>query len=502
MPLIPVAEWMPDQAPYQSPGAPNIANVLPSALSYRPFKAMTVHSTDALAARARGLWYGRAIDGSARVFAGTATKLYALSGTAWNDVTRASGGDYAVGDEAMWSFVQFGDLLLAFNGTDPAQVFTLSDVVDGSVKFTALGGTPPVAEFVTVVRDFVFTGKIDSAKSTNQWSAINNAASWATSATTMADSQQIPSGGNIRGQAGGEFGIVLQDDAIQRYSFVGPPTVFQRDEIATGIGCSIQGSVASHGNRVFFVHKTGFYELINGNALALKAIGAGKVDRTFWETVDQSYLSRVTSAIDPLNKLYLISFPDGSASSGTPNVVWAYEWEVGRWAPVTGIGNHEMIATGSAQNSLGIDDADGYADDIDAAGAPSLDSEIYAGVVVPKLAAFDTSHKLMFSDGAALAATVDTAEQQPTIGQKSFIRAARPVVEGNATDVRLAIGYRQTLGDAVTFTSESTPSSGDKLCKFRTKARYIRGRITIPAGEDWDHIQGVDEIVFTAAGNR
>ena len=76
------------------------------------------------------------------------------------------------------------------------------------------------------------------------------------------------------------------------------------------------------------------------------------------------------------------------------------------------------------------------------------------------------------------------------------------MVEGNDTDVRLSLGYRQTLGDAVTFTSESTPSSGDKLCKFRTKARYVRGRISIPAGEDWDHIQGVDEIVYSAAGNR
>lgn len=498
MPVIQAAEWLPDQADYQNPGSPNVANVIPAPLGYRPFASFTVQS-GALPARAMGLWYGRAIDGSARVIAGTATALYALSGQTWNDITRAAGGAYAC--PRFWSFAQFGDSLLAFNGVDAPQVFTLSSVVDGSVKFSALGGSPPLAEFITVVRDFAFAGKIDSALNRNQWSGINNSASWATSATTMADQQDIPSGGNIRGQAGGEYGVVLQDDAIQRYTFVGTPTIFQRDEIATGVGCSIQGSVAQYGRRVFFVHRTGFQMLVDGSQLV--PIGANKVNRTFWETIDQTNLDRVSSAIDPKNNLYLISFPDGSAASGTPNVIWAYEWELGRWSPVTGAGSHEMIATGSTMAAVGIDDADGYADDIDAAGAPPLDSEIYFGNVIPIIAAFNTSHELTFSDGSALEATVDTAEQQPIPGQKAFIRAARPIIDSESSpDYTLALGTRNATGDAVTFTAGSSPESGDGLCKFRTKARYVRGRIVIPAGETWSQINGIDEVVAEAAGNR
>lgn len=497
MPLIPAAEWLPDQADYQNPGSPNVANVLPDLGGYRPFLAFTVQS-DALDARARGLWYGRSITGEARVFAGTETALYALDGATWSDVTRASGGDYAC--PRFWSFAQFGDLLLAFNGVDDPQVFTLSDVVDGSVKFDALTGSPPLAEFITVGKDFAFAGKIDTALNRNQWSGINNAETWATSATTMADQQDIPAGGNIRGQAGGEYVVVLQDEAIQRYTFVGPPTIWQRDEIGTAVGCSIQGSVAQHGRRVFFYHRTGFQMLVDGTQLV--PIGAQKVDRTFAAELDQSYLDRVSSAIDPSNKCYLISFPNGSSSEGTPNEIWAYNWEVQRWAPIF-FGDHEMIGTASAMTAVGIDDADGFADDIDAEGAPPLDSEIYLGVLLPLVAAFDTDHKLTFSNGAALAATVDTAEQQPIPGQKAFVRAARPIVDSEGSpDVTLALGTRDSTGAAVAFTSASSPESGDGLCKFRTKARYVRGRIQVPAGEDWTYIQGIDEVVAVAAGNR
>lgn len=500
MPLIPAAEWLPDQADYQNPGSPNVANVLPDIPGYRPFAAFTVQS-DALNAQARGIWFGRSISGQARIVCGTATKLYVLSGSTWNDITRSSGGDYAC--PRFWSFAQFGDSLLAFNGADAPQVFTLSSAIDGSVKFSALGGSPPVAEFVTVVRDFVFTGKIDSALNQNRWSAINNSASWATSATTMADQQDIPSGGNIRGQGGGEYGIVLQDDAIQRYTFVGGGLgnpIFQRDEIATGVGCSIQGSVAQHGSRIFLCHRTGFQMLIDGTAL--EPIGAQKVDRTFWDTVNQSYLDRVSSAIDPLNKCYLISFPNASSTGGTPNEIWAFNWEVKRWAPIF-VGDHEMIGTGATGLAVGIDDADGFADDIDAVGAPPLDSEIYFGAGIPLLAAFDTSHKLMFSNGAALAATVDTTEQQLIPGQKAFVRAARPIIASAAApDFTLALGTRDTTHDAVTYTAAASPESGDELCKFRTKGRYVRGRIQIAAGEEWEFIQGIDEVVAVPAGNR
>lgn len=499
MPLIPVAEWLPDQAPYQSPGSPNVKNVIPSALSYRPFKAFATYSTNALGARARGLWYGRAVDGSSRVFAGSATDLYTLSGTTWNEVTRSSGGDYAVGDESMWSMVQFGDTLIAVNGTDAPQAFTLSNAIDGSAKFAALSGSPPTGEFVTVVGDFVVMGKIAAAKNRVQWSGINNAASWATSATTMADQQDMPDGGNVRGLCGGVFGVVLQEDCIRRMDFIGPPEIFKFTLIARNVGASIEGSIAEHANRVFFMHRTGPYMLVNGSELV--PIGTQKVTRTFWEAVDQTYLHRVTATIDPGNKLYLLSFPGPDASAGTPDTVWAYEWEVGRWSPIEP-GNHEMISSGSQQNSITIDDADDYADDIDAAGAPSLDSEVYSGSIVPLLAAFNTSHELMFANGANLEATVDTAEMQLTPGRRTFIRSARPVVDGSSTTVTLAIGYRDNATDTLTWTIAATPESSTGLCNFRNKARYQRGRIVVEAGDTWTHIQGIDDLTVSAQGWR
>ena len=48
---------------------------------------------------------------------------YWLSGTSFSDVSRAVGGPYATLADGVWSFVQFGSNILAFNGFDAPQVF-------------------------------------------------------------------------------------------------------------------------------------------------------------------------------------------------------------------------------------------------------------------------------------------------------------------------------------------------------------------------------------------
>ena len=89
--LMAIAEFLPDLPAFNG-GAGEALNVFASSRSYRPFPALSAFSTTPLSARAQGAFYTRASDGTARQFAGDATRLYLLSATAWGNVSRLAGG--------------------------------------------------------------------------------------------------------------------------------------------------------------------------------------------------------------------------------------------------------------------------------------------------------------------------------------------------------------------------------------------------------------------------
>jgi hypothetical protein len=86
MAVIPFAEWRPDM-PALGQWAREALNVVPAEESYRPLNALAGVSS-ALAARAQGAAWFRGTDGSTKMFAGDATKLYLLSGSTWGNATR------------------------------------------------------------------------------------------------------------------------------------------------------------------------------------------------------------------------------------------------------------------------------------------------------------------------------------------------------------------------------------------------------------------------------
>ena len=258
--MIPFAEWRPDM-PALGQWAREALNVVPAEESYRPLNELSGVSS-ALASRAQGAAWFRGTAGATKMFAGDASKLYLLSGSTWNDVSRTSGGPYAPGGDNLWRFTQFGTLAIAVNGVDAPQKFDLG----AGTNWTALGGSPPVGTFITTVRDFVVMGKIGSAPQRVQWCALNNAESWAPSLTTQADLQELPDGGNVTGLVGGEVGLIFQETSIRRMTYEGAPIVFRIDKIANDIGASVPGSVAGLLDMAFFLHKSGFYMVRAGQS--------------------------------------------------------------------------------------------------------------------------------------------------------------------------------------------------------------------------------------------
>ena len=492
--MVPFASWLPDAADFQAQASTEALNVIPAPDGYRPFPAFA-NTASAITARAQGAISCRSLSGTIFNFCGDATKLYKLgsTGLSWSDVSRTVGGAYATASDSHWSFAQYGDYVIATNGNDAVQVFQLGV----SSNFAALGGSPPASYFAGTIREFGVLAKTSSANNRIRWSAIGNIADWVSSATTLSDFQDLPDGGSIMGFVGGEFGIVFQERAVTRMSFEGPPTAFRFDKISSYLGCRAEGSIAAYDNFAFFLADDGIY-MIRGGAEIIP-IGTDKVDRWIEANLDANYLYRVSSAIDPINKLYLMGFPSLNASvTGQPDQVLIYHWPTGQWSHAAV--DHEMLFQASTQASYTIDGMDSVSSTVDGLPFP-VDSRFWAGSGRLLLAAFDSSHRQGFFSGANLAATIETGDNQLVPGNRALLRGLRPLVEGSTVTPSLTVGKRNNLYDAITYGS-ATAVNAYGFCNARVNGRYHRARITIPAGSLWTMARGVDDLKFSAGGAR
>lgn len=488
MAVIPFAEWRPDM-PSLSQWAREALNVVPAEESYRPLNSLSSTSS-ALGARAQGAAWFRDSSGNTKMFAGDASKLYLLSPSSavWADVSRLSGGSYAPGADGYWRFTQFGTLAIAVDGVDVPQKF---DLVSGT-NWTALGGSPSAASYVATVRDFVVLGKLGNNRQRVAWCGLNNAETWTQSLTTQADNQDLPDGGEVTGLVGGEVGVILQETALRRMSYEGAPVVFRIDKIANDIGCSVPGSVAGLIDMVFFLHKSGFYAV--KGAQQVIPIGRGKIDRTFWGEFDETNQHRTSAAIDPVRGLYFFAYP-ASGNSGTPNRLLIYNWAVERWARAAIM--CEIVFGGASSHAYTLEELDAFGT---LETLPySLDSSYWSGVLSLLLFGFDTSHKSGSFSGTTLEATVETAEFNPGNGKRSVIRGVRPLIDGGSP--QMLLGQRETQQASVSYGPAVglTPAG---MAPVYGSGRYFRVRTTVPAGDTWTNLQGIDDLDVRPAGTQ
>jgi len=491
--MVPFASFMPDIAAFETNAAREAVNVIPSASGYRPFPAFS-NTASAITARAQGAISVRSTTGVIYNFCGDAGKLYRLNsnGAAWTDVSRVSGGAYVTALDSRWSFAQFGDFIIATNGADETQVYRL----DVSTNFAALAGSPPRASFAGSIREFGILARDSTAFNRIRWSAIGNVADWTISATTLSDYQDFPDGGSIMGFVGGEYGIVFQERSVYRMSYEGPPTAFRFDKIANFLGCRAEGSIAAYENLAFFLSDDGFYMIRAGSEIV--PIGAEKVDRWLEENVDESNIYRVSAAIDPINKIYVVGFPSINSGDGTPDRILVYHWVTGQWS--TAAVRHQIIYSAGVQSAYTIDGMDTVSATIDGLPFP-VDSRFWSGSGRLLLAGFDTLNRQGFFNGAALEATIETGDTQLSPGRKSLFRGLRPMIEGMSVTPSLTVGSRDNLSQSVTFGAPVAANSNG-FCPARVNARYHRARITIPAGSEWKFARGVDDFKVSGAGAR
>jgi hypothetical protein len=486
--MVPFGPYLPDQADLGNPGATLAKNVLPwTANTYAPLKALSPVSA-ALTNRPQGAASFTQNQGTVHSFAGDNENLFKLSTTTWANVSKSSAA-YTVATADTVNFINFGDRVISVNGlTDPPQTY----VMGTSSAFADLGGTPPRAKTVAVVKDFVVMGNTydgtDGIVSNRiWWSAINDPTDWPTigsadAASKQSDRQDLPVGGEIMaitGAVGGLDGAVFSKRAIYRLQYVGPPTVFNVLEVERDRGTLAPNSVVNVGPFGFYLGEEGFYSFTGAGS---QPIGDQKVDRYFLQNdLDRNYMHRIYGAGDPVNRTVWWAYPGVGNSGGRPNKILIYNWAVDRWTTAE-IEQEFIYRNLSIQVTL--ESLDSYGN-IDALGV-SLDDPSWIGGQT-LLSSFNEDKKLAGFTGAPLAASLETQEIGGT--DRIFINGVRPYVDGGTVTVTLR--HRTGPGDAITETTDNAVDE-DGQAHFTVSTRYARAQVNIAAGGDWTHAQGVD----------
>lgn len=477
--MIPFGRWHPDIASVpNSQSLTRAFGVVPTPGGFGPFRAL-VASSNALGSTCLGAATYYDNEGNVFAFAGDSGKLYQLDNTAtWQDVSRVGAG-YAVSAGARWRFANYGSLVVAVSGTEKPQKFLMGT----SAQFQDLGGTPPQARYVAVVRDFLVLGAItvDDASQAQQrrvqWSGLANAEHW-TPGTQSADFQDFQAGGPVRGLVGGEVGYVFQADTIQRMNYEADTTyVFSFDEIEGGRGLAAPDSLVKVGRSAYFLSSDGFYRLdLQGAATA--PVGVGKWADAFRAEMRSGTETSVIGGLDPIHRRILWGYVSQANSSVVPDRVLVYDWALDEasTAPLVVTAFGQWLTQGVTLDSL-----PGALDNLPF----SLDSQAYKGGA-PILGVFSTDRKLSYQLGTSIAVTLTTADGQAQ--NRTYIRGIRPNV--NTNEVRVAVSVRERQGDLVAFHPDEGMEDTGQV-PAHASGWLARARVTIPAGAAWSEISGL-----------
>lgn len=487
MTVIKFPRWRPDLYDVNSVNevAGDAQNVLLAANAYVPWPSAVNYSL-ALAAACRGAITTRDTSGSFKIFAGTGTKLYKFvdPGTAWSDVTRASGGDYTVPTDQRWGLAQFGASCIAVNQNDAPQWI---DATSGT-NFAPLSGSPPQSGGVRTAGDFLMLFNQTDNPRRLQWSGRRDENFW-TPGQRDSDYQDFPDGGPVLGVSNLETGLIFQEGAIRRYQPVNSRAVFEFGRVEDSRGLKGPDSLVILGRTAYYLSEDGFYAT-TGEGQSFP-IGAQKVDDWFQGMVEYDRLYYICGTADPTGRRIYWLFPSSGNTGDALDICLCYDRFFEDWTYSTSFNSSFLFAavtpgqTVEGMNALIVDQGYTSIEDYPI----SFDSKSLSGGA-PYLSGFDgTSFKLQQHLGSPRAATLETADFQPIPGRRGYVQGCTPLTDSTAATVTL--GRKERPQGAVTFgTAQSMNSHG--LAPVRGSARYTRIRMSIAAGETWSFAQGID----------
>ncbi len=462
---------------HENPGATIALNCIPQIDSYRSLPSLAPFS-NALDDPCLGSYWAFDDSGDTFNFAGDVTKLYRLdNGVTYLDVSGPS-APYAANN---WEFNKFGEQIIAVDKNTPPQKFEMG--VD--VNFSDLAGNPPQASTIATVRDFVVLGNLNTlGPNYVQWSGYNNSETWEPSIATQADFQALfGRGGDVQRIVPGEYGVIFTEQSIWRMDYVGPPVIFQFDEVERKRGTPAPNSVAWTGEQIYYWGWDNFY-VFDGRQST--PISHNRVSRWFQLNASPGSYTSMRAAIDRRNRLVVWAFKT-SDSLVNNNRLLIYNWAANRWSygELDTQVIDEFVSPGYT-----LDELDGPLPlGIDLQSIP-VDTDAYLGGLI-SLSAFDANNQNSSFSGAPLTATLETKEISGPDQKRFMVNAIRPLIEAEAwpgSDVVLQIGKRNNLRENPVLTVARPLNGLNGEFNIRENSRYQRYRFTISNG--FDHAKG------------
>lgn len=395
-----LAGFAPDADPTLPGVLVNVTNVIPFDFGVQGAPVGTTPSgVPALAAACIGGSVITKLDDTRRIFAGTTTKLYELSGGSWTDV---STGSYTGGADTRWSFAQFGNATIASNLADTIQRS------NSTGAFTSIA-TAPKAKIVFTVGAFVMAlNTIDGTYGTSQdrwWcSAASDDTSWTPSVSTLATTGRLVSspGQLVSGGRLGEYAIAYKERAIYVGQYVGAPAVWDWLQVPGGeAGCVGQEAWCAIGTAHFIVGTDRFWRFDGSRPVP---IGDGVINQWFNVNVNPSYRYRTKCFFDAQNGNVWVFYCHGASATNDKALV--YHVKTDQWGLV-----NVNIEAAMHYTSAGvtIDGLTVYSATIDALPNIPFDSQFWQSGG-KALSTFNTSHQLQLMTGASVSSSIETGD--------------------------------------------------------------------------------------------
>jgi hypothetical protein len=457
-------EWLPDQPELGNGGLIRALNVLPTDGGYAPFRPLDTSGGTITQNSIEGSFLSSGVTkNAARLYAYAAGEYYmgAFAGPFATRGSATSGG--------VENFVQYDNLVI---GTNPGH-FPTKHTSGSASNFTALAtnGTAPAAAVIGVVNQFVVLGSIGAPGTSSprassiQWSSVDQPERWPApnSATAIAEQSGEQDLATIHGEVmsihgGDQYAVILQKSAVIRMTYVGPPVVFQFDAIDVTQGQFFPRGSVQVGRLVYFVSEKGFCRT---DGVTVEPIGAGKVDRYFWEAVYTPTSGNMSCGYDRINDLVYFAY---AVALGAATKLLIFNPKSNQWT--------------HADQTL--DEIVGTANYISGAQLPVVafnsGSSCIAGVF----------------QATAGSAVLETGEMQLTEAGRTYIDGLKPNVEssGTAPAISCRIGYRDSLGTAPSYTSTTSAFARTGVANFRVDAKYHRFETQIVG--NFEKVTGVE----------
>lgn len=461
--MNPIVGFLPDADPVTPGVVLDCSQWIPFDSGYQGAPSAVSAGVSALAAACRGAAVATKLDGTRRLFAGTQTKLYELSGTTWTDRS-AGGGSYTGSTDSRWSFCQFGDTTIASNLVDNMQS-------SASGAFAAISGAPKAAIVISASNNFVIafnTNEGTYGASPDRWwcCAQSDQTNWTPSVATGATTGRlVASEGPITsGLTLGDYAVAYKTSGIYLGSFVGATNgSWQWNRVVGSENCGAVGLEACCDiGGIHFIRGNDDFYLFDGTRPV--SIGAG-VRRWFIDNSSRSYLYLTRCVFDKQRSLVWVNFAS-KTSTGALDKTIVYHVEKKQW----GLADHTSeAAINFISPSKTFDDVSSAFDSTDIA----WDAQYWL-TGGRSFGYFDSTHTIVTRSGVCGASSFTTGDvgDDDTVTILDRMRVRFTQSPSSATATGLA---KFNEGDALV--ERSIESMYDGRFDLRQSGRFHRVRV-------------------------